>query len=222
MRSHMWLVALLVLSVVCAQHALGQTPVLVAGGSFTTAGGVSVNRVAQWDGTNWSTLGSGMDNAVSALTVFNNQLVAGGAFTTAGSISASRIAQWDGLTWSAFSNSELMDGSVYALTVFNAMLVIGGAFTTAGGISANYIAQWNGTGWAALGNGIGGVVALDGGPDIIVPAGQYVVLPANVVHMHGCTDDGPALQLSLMRDTQTTFDVVCPKEWTGWLPATGA
>ena len=67
-----------------------------------------------------------------------------------------------------------------------------------------------------------GVVALDGGPDIIVPAGQYVVLPANVVHMHGCTDDGPALQLSLMRDTQTTFDVVCPKEWTGWLPATGA
>ena len=156
MRSHMWLVALLVLSVVCAQHALGQTPVLVAGGSFTTAGGVSVNRVAQWDGTNWSTLGSGMDNAVSALTVFNNQLVAGGAFTTAGSISASRIAQWDGLTWSAFSNSELMDGSVYALTVFNAMLVIGGAFTTAGGISANYIAQWNGTGWAALGNGIGG------------------------------------------------------------------
>jgi hypothetical protein len=36
--------------------------------------------------------------------------------------------------------------------------------------------------------------------------------------MHGCTDDGPALQLSLMRDTQTTFDVECPAGWERWLP----
>jgi quercetin dioxygenase-like cupin family protein len=62
-----------------------------------------------------------------------------------------------------------------------------------------------------------GVVAIDGGEDVIVPAGSYVILPANVVHMHGCTDGGPALQLSLMRDTQTTFDVECPPAWRKWL-----
>jgi quercetin dioxygenase-like cupin family protein len=63
-----------------------------------------------------------------------------------------------------------------------------------------------------------GIVAVDGGDDVVVPTGQYVLLPANVVHMHGCTADGPALQLSLMRDTQTTFDVVCPESWLHWLP----
>ncbi len=66
-----------------------------------------------------------------------------------------------------------------------------------------------------------GIVAVDGGPDVIVPTGHYVLLPANVVHMHGCTDDGPALQLSMMRDTQTTFDVPCPDSWTKWLEAAG-
>ena len=30
-----------------------------------------------------------------------------------------------------------------------------------------------------------------------------------------------ALQLSLMRDTQTTFDVVCPPGWEHWLPEDG-
>ena len=63
-----------------------------------------------------------------------------------------------------------------------------------------------------------GIVAVDGGPDVIVPTGHYVLLPANKVHMHGCTEDGPALQLSLMRDTQTTFDVECPAGWEQWLP----
>ena len=63
-----------------------------------------------------------------------------------------------------------------------------------------------------------GIVAVGGGEDVVVPTGQYVLLPAHVVHMHGCTADGPALQLSLMRDTQTTFDAVCPESWLHWLP----
>jgi quercetin dioxygenase-like cupin family protein len=63
-----------------------------------------------------------------------------------------------------------------------------------------------------------GVVAINGGDDVVVPEGQYVILPGNTVHMHGCTDDGPALQLSLMRDTQTTFDVKYPVGWERWRP----
>jgi hypothetical protein len=34
---------------------------LYASGWFTTAGGVSANHVAMWDGSSWSALGSGMD-----------------------------------------------------------------------------------------------------------------------------------------------------------------
>jgi quercetin dioxygenase-like cupin family protein len=62
-----------------------------------------------------------------------------------------------------------------------------------------------------------GVVAMDGGEDIIVPEGQYVVLPANIPHMHGCTTDGPALQVSMMRDTQTDFEnCPVPEAWRSW------
>lgn len=34
---------------------------IYVGGTFTTAGGVSANRIAKWDGSAWSALGSGMN-----------------------------------------------------------------------------------------------------------------------------------------------------------------
>src|SRR5688572_27565773 len=61
-----------------------QPPLLVVGGSFTIAGDVLAARIATWDGTSWSALGTGMSGTVSALTVYNGNLIAGGAFTTAG------------------------------------------------------------------------------------------------------------------------------------------
>ena len=55
---------------------------LIAGGWFTTADGVSANRIAKWNGTNWVPLGSGMDSSVQQVVVFNNELIAGGCFCT--------------------------------------------------------------------------------------------------------------------------------------------
>ena len=72
----------------------GAGPELIAGGSFTQAGGVPVERIAKWDGKNWSPLGSGgsgMNDGVRALEVFNDAtagetaLYAGGDFTTSSS-----------------------------------------------------------------------------------------------------------------------------------------
>jgi len=37
----------------------GSGPALYAGGDFTTAGGVAANRIAKWNGSSWSQLGSG-------------------------------------------------------------------------------------------------------------------------------------------------------------------
>ena len=68
---------------------------LVAGGFFTTAGGVSANNIARWDGSSWTPLGSGVNSAVYALAELpNGDLVAGGYFTsTADGVAANRIAR---------------------------------------------------------------------------------------------------------------------------------
>ena len=56
-----------------------------AGGYFTStnSGGVAVN-IAKWNGSDWSPLGSGINNPVYALAVSGSDLYAGGSFTTAG------------------------------------------------------------------------------------------------------------------------------------------
>ena len=145
MRSQFWLVALVAFLVVWAPCVVGQSPVLVAGGDFTLAGGVAANYVAQWNGVTWSALGGGTPfSKVQALTVSNNQLVAGGDYG---------VAQWDGSAWTDLGR---ISGQVFALTVFNTQPVVGGGFTNAGDVSVNYIAQWNGAAWLALGSGMSG------------------------------------------------------------------
>ena len=63
---------------------------LYVGGDFATAGGVSANGIAKWDGTNWSSLGSGISGViyqtgggpyVYSLLIAGNTLYAGGQFT---------------------------------------------------------------------------------------------------------------------------------------------
>ena len=136
--------------------AVDSTGVLYAGGQFMTAGGVTANYIAKWDGTAWSALGSEVNGAVHALAVDSiGTLYAGGGFTTAGVVSANRIAKWDGSTWSGLGSGMGMDESVYALAVdASGILYVGGSFTTAGGESANRIAKWDGESWSALGSGM--------------------------------------------------------------------
>ena len=83
---------------------------LYAGGNFTTAGGSAANYIAQWNGSSWSALGSGMSVAIAvyALAVSGSTLYAGGDFTTAGGSAANYIAQWNGSSWSALGSG--MDG----------------------------------------------------------------------------------------------------------------
>ena len=50
----------------------GNGPALYAAGSFTSAGGVAASHIAKWDGSSWSPLGSGTDDWVYALTVFDD------------------------------------------------------------------------------------------------------------------------------------------------------
>src|SRR5262249_10567947 len=111
-------------------HALavyddGGGPALYVGGVFTAAGGLPAARIAKWDGSTWSALGTGMSGgaapvAVHALAVFDDgsgpALYAGGAFTTAGGVNARRIAKWNGSSWSGV---QTLDEAVHALAVFD-------------------------------------------------------------------------------------------------------
>jgi hypothetical protein len=120
---------------------------LYAGGLFTSAGGSNVNYIAQWDGTNWSPLGSGVssgrfnDTSVTALAVSGTDLYVGGTFITAGDIGATNIAKWDGTNWSALGSG--MNNVVVALATSGNTLYAGGGFLTAGGKYSPYMAMAN-------------------------------------------------------------------------------
>src|SRR6266851_8886379 len=77
---------------------------LYIGGAFKVIGTAVAGGVAKWDGTNWSSLGSGVGGAIRALALDSaGNLYAGGAFTNA-ALQATNIARWDGSNWSALGN----------------------------------------------------------------------------------------------------------------------
>ncbi|MBC7772714.1 MAG: hypothetical protein H7210_09495 [Pyrinomonadaceae bacterium] len=137
---------------------------LVAGGSFTLAGDAAASKIARWDGSTWSPLGTGITGgtnpAVYSLAVLpNGNLVAGGVFTTAGDVPAGNIARWDGATWSSLGTgmSGVASPRVASLAVLaGGDVVAGGSFTIAGGVPANNIARWDGHDWTPLGGGLTG------------------------------------------------------------------
>jgi hypothetical protein len=121
------------------------------GGDFTSVCGITVNHIAQWNGSSWSALGSGMNGAVYALAASGSTVYAGGTFTTAGGVVVNRIAKWNGSSWSALGSG--MDSDVVALALSGSDVYAGGVFFTAGGVPASRIAKWNGSSWSPLGSG---------------------------------------------------------------------
>ncbi|MCB9069665.1 MAG: hypothetical protein H6629_17915 [Calditrichae bacterium] len=102
--------------------------ILYIGGSFTQTadGSVTLNRIATWDGSNWSTLGSGLNRIVRSLTFIGTDLYVGGDFTQTadGSVTGlNRIAKWDGSNWSAVGNG--LNASVNTLTTLGSDLYAG-------------------------------------------------------------------------------------------------
>ncbi len=158
---------------------------LVVAGQFTEIGGRQAARLARWDGSSWLPLGSGVNDTVWCLEVFDDgngpALYAAGSFTTAGGVSANRIARWDGTSWGSLGDG-LGDGGVRALAVFDngsgPALYAAGWFTLAGGREASRIAKWDGKDWQSLAGGLdGGIYALEvlEGPDrsLLVAGGVF-------------------------------------------------
>lgn len=154
----------------------GPSQALYAAGAFKVAGTTIANRVARWDGAEWTSLEkyTGLSNtglSGSSLTAGiahvmqpfdagnGEQLVVGGSFSGAGGKVANGIASWDGDTWhrlgSGVTGVSGQPGQIQALTVReeagSQTMYAGGSFAFAGGGPAPSIARWDGTSWSSLG-----------------------------------------------------------------------
>lgn len=126
------------------------------GGEFSSIGGVATGNVAKWNGTSWSSLGTGTNAPVIALAVSNGNVYIGGFFNSAGGIPVNGLARWDGVSWSDMGAALPASPGIMSIVANGPDIYVGGYFTTAAGIAVNGIAKWNGTSWSALGAGLMG------------------------------------------------------------------
>jgi hypothetical protein len=116
-----------------------------AGGSFSTVRStISTNsamRIAQWNGTGWSPMGSGLGATVYAIAEYQGNIYAGGD---------SEFSKWNRTNWTSVGG---VGGRVQALAATAEHLYAGGDFLSAAGRSAHRIVGFQGTNWFALGSG---------------------------------------------------------------------
>jgi hypothetical protein len=202
---------------------------LYVGGDFTSAGGLTVDHVAKWDGLTWSALtgsgGSGTNNSVRTLAVFDDgrgsALYVAGSSTMAGGVAANGIARWDGTEWSALSEASGLglNGQVFAFESFDdgsgPELFVGGAFTTAGGQRVNGIARWDGTVWRGLSGPLGTGIA-----GYSLWLGVFPAVRALEVFDDG---SGPALFVGGSFASAGGVEASCVAKWdgSGWSSLTG-
>lgn len=135
------------------------------GGSFTevnVGAPVAANRVARWDGSTWSALGTGggngVDRPVFAMAMLGGDLIVGGDFTSANlpnAVPVMRIARWNGSSWSALEGvgGPAENNTVLDLLVVGEDLYVGGRLFNGGATTSPGIARWNARGWSRLGSG---------------------------------------------------------------------
>lgn len=151
-------------------------------GDFTTANGVTVNRICYWDGTTFQAIGGtgteGTDGAVRAIVVDSNgeDIIFTGDFTSVGGSAINRIAKYNfgAGTFSAYGSG--LNGNGYALLISRTgVLYVGGAFTTANGVTVNRIAWWTGSTFGTMLEG--GVVGMNGTVRALAESiGGYIIV----------------------------------------------
>ncbi len=138
---------------VVAAIAVDHTNVYV-GGFFDRAGGAPAAAVARWDGTNWSSLGNGLQGNVFAMAVGPDGLYVGGEFsyTDAGGVTRVQLGRWDGASWSSPGGGFSGGGysQVNAIQVHQGEVYVAGDFNGVGGVSAAGVAKWDGATWVGF------------------------------------------------------------------------
>lgn len=154
---------------------------LYAAGAFSTMGGVVCNGIARWDGTIWTSLGTGAAGASPYVLDIafgpDGTLYAAGYFSTMGGVANTQyIARWNGTVWSAMGTGGTGATGARSIVIGkDGTVYVGGFFTGMSGVAnTRSIAKWNGAAWSAMGTGGAGgsgAYSLAIGPDDAVYAG---------------------------------------------------
>ena len=117
---------------------------LVAVGLFTAINGVSVSRVAAFDGVGWSGFGSGLPASSNPKCVHEHAgtLVVGGAMS-----SLLNIARWNAVTGTWQTLGAGLDNFVSAMVSDGTNLFASGGFTKSGTTTVGNVARWDGVTW---------------------------------------------------------------------------
>ncbi|MBN8458004.1 MAG: choice-of-anchor D domain-containing protein [Verrucomicrobia bacterium] len=123
---------------------------ILAGGLFSTLGGLPRNRIARidTDGTADPTFNPGANDKVNAIAVRpDGKIMVGGKFSVIAGVSRNSAARLNENGTPDGSFVPIINGEVVALTVqADGKVLIGGAFTSVGGITMNRIARLNADG----------------------------------------------------------------------------
>jgi hypothetical protein len=116
-------------------------------------GNTNARYAARWNGSVWSTLGSGPQFQVFGFAEGQNgNLLAAGEFWNVGGNGASPVAEWNGASWTGFGSGF---GDIGARCL---ALLPGGDLVAAGQLlhigQASHIARWNGSVWSPLSTGM--------------------------------------------------------------------
>jgi hypothetical protein len=141
---------------------------LIAGGSFTSIGGIEAGSVAAWNGTTWSALSMALEpqgaaGAFQGPVVYglargaDDVLYAGGIFY-AGDQTEGGVARWDGEAWAIVGDGFALSGGISGdgaavvsdIAVHDGDLYAAGCFTRSGETELPGVARWTGTAWQAL------------------------------------------------------------------------
>lgn len=117
---------------------------IYVGGTFTTAGGNSANRVAYWDpvAQTWNAMSTGLDAQVRALAVApNGDIIAGGSFT-------GKVSRWNGSAWSTVGTVPGTTPIIYDVVVDQTGNIY--AVGTDTGTNRPLAAVYNGAAWTSL------------------------------------------------------------------------
>jgi hypothetical protein len=185
---------------------------LYAGGGFIDLeNNDASDKVAMFNGSVWSNLGSGPAPTIGAVTDFVRSLASDGTSVYVGADStdigglpnADHVARWDG-TWHAVgSNAAGTDGYLPALTSIDALFASGthvyasGNWLNVGGDpTADYLADFDGTSWKPVGTNGAGNGALNA-------KGESFAIFGGVLHVGGnfTSAGGDSLAVALARYT---------------------
>jgi trimeric autotransporter adhesin len=138
--------------------AIEQAGVIMVGGTFQSGS----TDAAIWNGTTWTYISvfPGMDPAVHAFHIHNNELYAAG--TASGFAGTdNRVSKLVGLAWESIDGN--MNNTIHTMASFNGELVIGGAFTGLWSFgnpdsSLMHVARHDGNAWVQYADGLNATV----------------------------------------------------------------